>query len=64
MNPEFLADGAKESFIDDAVVETLLVLQTVMPILADAGGIMEYGKVYCKHVITSSLLEVQVESAQ
>ena len=47
MNPEFLADGAKESFIDDAVVETLLALQAVMPILADAGGIMEYGKVYC-----------------
>jgi hypothetical protein len=34
------------------------------PILADTGGVMEYGKVYREHVIKSSPLEVQVETAQ
>ena len=38
--------------------------QAVMPILVDTGGIMEYGKVYRERVITSSPLEVQVETAQ
>lgn len=43
--PKFFTNQTKESFVDDANIESFISFQTVMPVLAYARGIVEDGEI-------------------